>query len=290
MDLNDLFLKAGIDAKQVLIFRHRPRERQLNKVLPWLAAERPKLFNAYQQTQGAIVEKAMSKARYVASFIRHEPGKALFVGLYTIGASKPLTRKEYWRVPAYIELKKFGMEGPKKKDHRPRILWFELALKEDFYASWKGKLIVKWPGNERSWWRRAHRNKMEVLAVLEDNALVAGMPNWDEMVWTWQDLGVMPARWKSRLSEWRGIYFIFDESDGKGYVGSASGEDNLYQRWTNYAVTGHGGNVLLKKRTPEDFRFSILERVSPDMGKTEIIHLENKWKKRLHTVSPNGLN
>ena len=41
-----------------------------------------KLYNAYQQTQGKVVEKAMKKAEYVASFIGHEPGKALFVGLY----------------------------------------------------------------------------------------------------------------------------------------------------------------------------------------------------------------
>jgi len=45
-------------------------------VLPWLAAEKPEVFNAYQQTQGEKVEKAMLGAKYVASFIGHEPGKA----------------------------------------------------------------------------------------------------------------------------------------------------------------------------------------------------------------------
>jgi hypothetical protein len=57
-------------------------------VFPLLAADRPDLFNAYQQTQGRKVEKAMTKAGYVASFIGHEPGKALFVGLYKIGKIK----------------------------------------------------------------------------------------------------------------------------------------------------------------------------------------------------------
>jgi hypothetical protein len=49
--------------------RHRPQEPELRKVLPWLAAEKPELFNAYQQTHGERVEKAMLGAKFVASFI-----------------------------------------------------------------------------------------------------------------------------------------------------------------------------------------------------------------------------
>jgi hypothetical protein len=86
------------------VFRQRPQESELNKVLPWLAAEKPELFNAYQQTQGGEkVERAMQTLTglgYVASFIGREPGKGLFVGLYSIAASKPLTFEEFWQVPA----------------------------------------------------------------------------------------------------------------------------------------------------------------------------------------------
>ena len=88
MDLNDLFQKKGIDPQQVLVLRHRPSEPEINKVLPWLAAETPVVFNAYQQTRGEKLEKAFQGAAYVASFIGHQPGKALFVGLYSIGKSK----------------------------------------------------------------------------------------------------------------------------------------------------------------------------------------------------------
>ena len=96
MNLNDLMLGKSIDPQKVLVFRHRPHEPGLCRVLPWLAAERPDIFNAYQQTQGEKVERAMEAmtgAGYVASFIGHEPGKALFVGLYSIGASKALNHK-----------------------------------------------------------------------------------------------------------------------------------------------------------------------------------------------------
>lgn len=289
MDLNDLLLGKGINPQQVLVLRHRPPEPELNKVLPWLAAEKPDVFNAYQQTQGKKLENTMKGAGYVAAFIGREPGKALFVGLYSIGASKPLTHAEYWQVPAYVEMKAFGLKGFTEQEGRSSVLWFDLAL-TDFYASWKGKLVVGWPPPERSWWRRAHRNEMPVLAVLEDSAFDAAMPEWDEITLTWDQLGVLPKRWKSAFSQWRGIYYIFDTSNGKGYVGSAYGGSNLLGRWLDYAARGDGGNRLLKKRDPRHFRFTILQRVSPDMDAGDVIRLEGTWKERLHTRRPSGLN
>ena len=152
MDFNKLLLDKAIDPKQVLVLRHRPSEPQLNKVLPWLAAEKPDLFNAYQQTQGEKLERVMRPMEgsgYVASFIGHEAGKALFVGLYSIGKSKRLTRDEYRNHPAHIQLRTHGMKGFTSDDKRSSILWFDLLL-TDFYTDWKGRLIVRWPSPERA--------------------------------------------------------------------------------------------------------------------------------------------
>ena len=292
MNLNDLFKNKGIDPQHVLVLRHRPHEPELNKVLPWLAAEKPDVFNAYQQTQGEKREKVMANmigSGYVASFIGHEPGKALFIGLYSIGKTKPLTLKQYWRVPAYIEMRAFGMRGFTGDKGRKTVLWFNLAL-TDLFSSWKGKLVVSWPPPERAWWRRAHRNEIPVLSILEESLLDAAMPEWDAINLSWEELGVLPSRWKSALSQWRGIYYIFDTSDAKGYVGSAYGEANLYGRWLNYAARGHGGNKLLKQRDPRHFQLSILQRVSPDMNANDLIRIESSWKERLHTRQPFGLN
>ena len=291
MNLKDLLLGKNIDPQHVLVLRHRPLEPELNKVLPWLAAERPDVFNAYQQTQTKQVEGEMTHAAYVAAFIGHEPGKALFVGLYSVEGWKPITPKEYWQIPANVELRSFGQEGFTEESSHSSILWFDLVL-TDFYAHWKGKLIVRWPPLDKNWHRWAHRpnNEMPVLAILEESALDAAMPEWDAIDLTWDELGVLPKRLKSKLSEWRGIYYIFDTSDGKGYVGSAYGESNLLGRWLSYATDGHGDNRLLRQRDPRNFRFAILQRVSPDMEPGDVIQLESSWKQRLHTREPYGLN
>jgi hypothetical protein len=286
MEFNDLLAKQDIDPKSVLVMRHRPAEPDIRKVLPWLAAERPQTYNAYQQTQGPRAEKAMQKASFIASFIGHEAGRALFIGLYRRGDWRPLAFDAFWNVPAYVEMRAFGMLGYEEERElargRESILWFDLDL-TDFHAAWKGRLIVDWPPPERSWWRWADRNRIPVHAIREQGLLDAAMPSWDELDLTWEELKVLPRRWKADLAQWRGIYFIFDETDGRGYVGSACGSDNILGRWLDYAKRGHGGNAELRRRDPNRFRFSILQRVSPDMEAGDVLRLEAKWKDRLHT-------
>ena len=224
---------------------------------------------------------------YLASFIAHGPGRALFIGLYEIRSARPLTYDDYWQLPFNVELKSLGMEG--FNGERPSVLLFDLEL-TSFYSEWKSKLVASWPPPERSWWRRAHRNEIPVHAILEESAFETAIKHWREIDLSWTELQILSSRWKSELTHWRAIYYIFDVSDGKGYVGSAYGAENLLRRWMNYAATGHGGNRLLRERKAKNFRFTILERVSPDMERDDVIRLEATWKERLHTRAPTGLN
>ncbi len=291
MELKDILVKQGIDPRTVLVLRHRPTQPELRKVLPWLAAENPQIYNAYQQTQTTNVEKAMKRAEYVASFIGHKAGKALFVGLYKRGESRRLTKTTYWKEPGNIELRKFA-----KWDYdvdRPFVLWFDLEL-TDICDQWKGKLVIEWPPPDRSWYRFPNdkKNIFPVHAILEKDTLAEKkMPSWRRLVLTWDELKTIPEGWQARLREWRGIYLIFDVSAGKGYVGSAYGSENLYHRWVRgYAKSGHGNNKHLKPRDPTNFRFSILQRVSPDMSEAKVTRLEHTWMKRLHTRHLFGFN
>ena len=115
------------------------------------------------------------------------------------------------------------------------------------------------------------------------------MPSWDNLVISFNELLTLPIQWKNALEHWRGIYLIIDKSDGKAYIGSAYGEDNILGRWISYAKTGHGGNVELKGRKPNNFMFSILQRLSPDLDPSDVIKIETTWKLRLHTKEY-GLN
>lgn len=96
--------------------------------------------------------------------------------------------------------------------------------------------------------------------------------------------------WKSALSNVKGIYLIVDTYTGKQYVGSAYGDECIWQRWSNYAKDGHGGNVELKEllRTngvdyKYNFKYSILEVCNMNLGNEYIISRESHWKEVLLT-------
>jgi hypothetical protein len=81
---------------------------------------------------------------------------------------------------------------------------------------------------------------------------------------------------------------IGDRSNGKLYVGSATGEEGIWSRWTSYSKNGHGGNkelrALLKKRGPEhadNFVFGILEVAGTHDD--DLLARESYWKEMLLT-------
>ena len=281
MDFNDLLSKAGIDLPTCLVLRHRPRELELRRQMPWLAAEHPEVFNCYQQTQSPKCEEQMRRASHVASFIGHEAGRAVFVGLYQVEGFRELTRKALLSIPAVQEERRIRGLSSTPPD-RSFITWFDLVV-TDFHADWKGKLIIRWPPPELAWSRWAAKNSFLIEAIHRESLFAEGIPDWRELVLSWDDLQTIPSRWQDALRQWRGIYFILDSSSGKGYVGSAYGADNIFGRWTNYAKTGHGGNRWLRDCDPRNLRFSILERLSPDTPDDEVISRESSWKVRLHT-------
>ena len=280
LTLNTLLREAGIEPAQVMVMRHRPIEAAIRRKLPWIVAEKPALFVAYQAMQWKAAEKAMAKAKLLASFIGTEPGEAVFAGLFEVRGHRALERGEYGRIPENVELIALGMQG--RAAEFDGGLLFDLVQSQT-YVEWQGRLIIRWPPPERAWWRWSERNTLPVEAILEESCFSEGMPSWDQLSLSWSDLAIMPRAWRAKLAEWRGIYFIFDEERRSGYVGSAYGRDNILGRWTNYADTGHGGNKELRASNPDHLIFSILQRTSPDTPPEEVTALESTWKQRLHT-------
>ena len=96
--------------------------------------------------------------------------------------------------------------------------------------------------------------------------------------------------WKSALSNVKGVYLIVDTHTGKQYVGSAYGDECIWQRWSNYAKDGYGGNVELRElliingaEYKYNFKYSILEVCNMNLGNEYIIGRENHWKEVLLT-------
>lgn len=72
-------------------------------------------------------------------------------------------------------------------------------------------------------------------------------------------------------------------------MGAASGAEGFYQRWQEYARTGHGGDVALKSREPSDCQISILEVAGTTSTAEDIREMEKRWKLKLQSREM-GLN
>lgn len=91
--------------------------------------------------------------------------------------------------------------------------------------------------------------------------------------------------WRGALANMKGVYLITDLATGRLYVGSATGNDGLWQRWSNYVSTGHGGNrdlqALLKtkhKGYVENLQYSLLEVADSRASDEYILERESFWK------------
>lgn len=95
--------------------------------------------------------------------------------------------------------------------------------------------------------------------------------------------------WKQALSNVKGVYVITDTSNGKLYIGSASGNnEGIWQRWSAYADKKNltGGNkgfveILESKENDyiiKNFKYSILEIFDTKTKVETIIERENYWK------------
>jgi hypothetical protein len=95
--------------------------------------------------------------------------------------------------------------------------------------------------------------------------------------------------WVAGLSAVGAVYLIVNGLTGEQYVGSATGGGGLWQRWCEYAKTGHAGNTRLKAACadsvgcPAAFNFSILETFFRNLAREEALSLEAFFKVKLGT-------
>ena len=134
----------------------------------------------------------------------------------------------------------------------------------DELASYVGRLFIDWGGGrsgKRAWRQlagggEATPKEITELWLAEDSAPFPGFGAFMEPL---SQILSLPPSWKEALTVTKGIYLLTCPDTKEAYVGSATGADGFLGRCIEYALTGHGGNVVLKQRQPSDYRVSILE-------------------------------
>jgi hypothetical protein len=256
--------------------------------LPFLAEARPEVLEAYQSIHGPRATATLRQRDFMVSFVRTETGRMAFLGVYRIAGVTVRPTREICASPA-MRYVMDDLGGNRDLEAAGVAEWPQFDfIPMEALAPYKGRIEIA-PRLTPTYVRRAEVLDAQIVALSPTSLLVAHPPDWRAFIVTGAELRALPPSWQARLREWRGIYLIVDALDGSRYVGSAYGEQNLLGRWQTHVANDVGVTVELARRRAVDFRFSILERVSPDMPAEDVIALERTWMERLDTIRY-GLN
>lgn len=107
---------------------------------------------------------------------------------------------------------------------------------------------------------------------------------------------ILPTYYEA-LKKITGVYCLTDTHTGKLYIGSATGEEGVAQRWGNYLDSKHGGNkkliALYEQKGAEYFEkyftYTLLEYFGLSYDPIKILEREQYWKRCFDTIK-NGYN
>ena len=128
-----------------------------------------------------------------------------------------------------------------------------------------------------------------ISEIREKKLTMQEFPGYDSVCISHSQLKIIIEQnipsWQGALANIKGVYLIADRKTGKHYVGSATGGDGIWQRWSAYAANGHGGNKelvdLLASMQPDyasNFQYSILEIADFHTSDDTILSRESYWK------------
>ncbi|HJV03095.1 MAG TPA: GIY-YIG nuclease family protein [Burkholderiaceae bacterium] len=165
------------------------------------------------------------------------------------------------------------------------------TVEESQFHELNGRLVVRVNKDWRQSYVFAENyiDMIDVDEIMREPMSIGEFPGFKAVHLTWDQLSTVvrgqDQSWRSALSSVAGIYLITDETTGKFYVGSACGQGGIWQRWCDYASTGHGDNVELKRLLAEagehkmrDFRYAILEVADVNADNADILTRESHWK------------
>lgn len=177
------------------------------------------------------------------------------------------------------------------------------------YSEYIRRLIVKLevpPGQSYLRWYESLQGSLvnPIVYELAPDTKLGAFPGYQNVLLRHSEMQLIiknaEPSWRNALANVKAVYVITDTSNGRLYVGSASGEaDGLWQRWTAYANVNKltGGNIKLEALLAEhgsehivnNFQYSILEIFDKKTRDDTILQREKFWKLALDTRA-NGLN
>lgn len=162
-----------------------------------------------------------------------------------------------------------------------------------------GRVIVGHERNARApyiWYKS--KFPLSILEIRREKLTIEDFPGFNSVLIDYAKLKTIIEQkvnsWHTALANAKGVYIITDKSTGMHYVGKASGDCGIWQRWSDYAKNGHGGNENLKQLLDEkgpdhkyNFQYSILEAYTTEPD--NILDRESHWMNVLLSRSA-GLN
>ena len=283
----DIIDKTGLPHNNIALVRHTLTDHGFKKV--W--KDGMDMFEEYQKIQP---KEYFHGKEYIFSFIGETKTTARFLGVYHVKSLKPLTEKLL--KPEYLT--KYKMIHNFEKDY-----YFDL-VKLDILTDLIDRLVIDYV---------AVRNIVNCNWNTIANKPVIGISSkvftgYENILWRFSDLEKYIAHKEiyedlyTALSSVNGVYLIVDTKDHKQYVGSASGDEGIWGRWSEYLKTrGTGGNIGLKEHLNnnpgryKDLQFTILETF-PKTGndghdRQKALDREDLYKRKLQTrYDADGLN
>lgn len=281
LKLSDVMRNAGLTPKNVKLARHPLSEKNIRYCYE------NGMFEIYLRTQ---VSKRFKIGQYILNFTGTRGTLGRYEGCYLVKDVHP------------CNLKKLSKDFPINPKSPPRF-FYDLE-KQDIMKSYEKRLIIDWGKGTRSWCQNGTTEK-EIVALMpsKNGQFVPPLTDFETVNLSFDELESIVTTpdfykdWVGALSSTYAIYLITDVVSGKQYVGSASGQDGLYGRWSDYVHSKHGGNTKMEellKLHPEryhKFQFNILQLLpkSASTDKKSVDEVERLWKQKLNTIKF-GLN
>ena len=280
MDIIELLENRGLDtSRRIKMLRHQDRRYDVHDLY------KTGRLAAYQSVQG----QNLLNCDYAVSFLGLEKTRSLFVGVWRVLGSRPMS--DVARDPAF--------PFPEWYDEEDSI-FYDMEEIPDF-EDMKDRVVIDWGRSTRMWHQWLDRERPKAIIEILPVGHVAEFPGYQDFILSFDELERIVENpeanriWHVMLGAVAGIYLITDTKTGQQYVGSAYGQRGVLGRWREYAGTGHGGNALLRKLIEDNagyrlnLRFTLLRTLPKVLTNREVIQYERLYKDKLGTRA-HGLN